>query len=85
MSDEYGSTAALRSTDGLAGSGIVSASRNATAHHAELRKKLRSMFSRKRVVLLDDLIRNLDVLVYAQLSMIYYMEYAKALLDMCLC
>jgi hypothetical protein len=32
------------------------------------------MFNKKRVHLLDDLIYNLDLLVYAQLSAIYYME-----------
>lgn len=38
------------------------------------RKKNREMFNKKRVFLLDDLLYNLDVLVYAQLSAIYYME-----------
>jgi hypothetical protein len=38
------------------------------------RKENRDMFNRKRGQLLDDLIYNLDILVYAQLSAIYYME-----------
>jgi hypothetical protein len=38
------------------------------------RKENRDTFNRKRGQLLDDLIYNLDVLVYAQLSAIYYME-----------
>jgi hypothetical protein len=40
----------------------------------ERRKNNRDMFNKKRVHLLDDLIYNLDLLVYAQLSAIYYME-----------
>jgi len=38
------------------------------------RKENRDIFNRKRGQLLDDLIYNMDVLVYAQLSAIYYME-----------
>jgi hypothetical protein len=38
------------------------------------RKENRDTFNRKRGQLLDDLIYNLDVLVYAQLSAIYDME-----------
>lgn len=38
------------------------------------RKENREMFNKKRGQLLDDLIYNLDILVYAQLSAIYYME-----------
>lgn len=47
----------------------------AAAELAERRKKNRQMFNRKRGDLLDDLLRNLDILVYAELSAIYYMEY----------
>lgn len=32
------------------------------------------MFKKKRGELLDDLLRGLDILVYAELSVIYYME-----------
>jgi hypothetical protein len=46
-----------------------------TAAQVEERRKYnRDMFNKKRVHLLDDLIYNLDLLVYAQLSAIYYME-----------
>jgi hypothetical protein len=45
-----------------------------TAQIEERRKYNRDMFNKKRVHLLDDLIHNLDLLVYAQLSAIYYME-----------
>ncbi len=44
------------------------------AELAERRKKNRQMFNRKRGDLLDDLVRNLDILVYAELSTIYYMD-----------
>ena len=41
---------------------------------AERKKKNRQLFNRKRGDLLDDVLRNLDILVYAELSAIYYME-----------
>lgn len=41
---------------------------------AERRKHNRSQFTRKRSQLLDDLIHNLDVLIYAELSAIYYLD-----------
>ena len=44
------------------------------AELAERRKKNRQMFNRKRGDLLDDLLRNLDILIYAELSTIYYMD-----------
>jgi len=44
------------------------------AQMEERRKNNRDMFNKKRVQLLDDLIYNLDLLVYSQLSAIYYME-----------
>ena len=47
------------------------------AELAERRKKSRQIFNKKRGDLLDDLLRNLDILVYAELSIIYYMEYAS--------
>lgn len=46
------------------------------AELAERRKKNRQLFNRKRGDLLDDLLRNLDILIYAELSTLYYMEYA---------
>lgn len=46
------------------------------AELAERRKSNRQMFNKKRGELLDDLLRNFDILVYAELSVIYYMEYA---------
>lgn len=44
------------------------------AELSERRKKNRQMFNKKRGELLDDLLRSLDILVYAELSAIYYME-----------
>ena len=41
---------------------------------AERRKKNRDNFNRKRSILLEDLLRQLDILVFAELSAIYYME-----------
>ncbi|KAK3071103.1 hypothetical protein LTR53_009266, partial [Teratosphaeriaceae sp. CCFEE 6253] len=45
------------------------------ADEAKKRRKNRQMFNKKRGELLDDLLRCLDILVYAELSAIYYMEY----------
>lgn len=41
---------------------------------AARRKKNRQLFNRKRGELLDDLLRNFDTLIYAELSTIYYMD-----------
>lgn len=45
-----------------------------TAELAERRKKSRQIFNRKRGERLDDLLANFDMLIYAELSVIYYME-----------
>lgn len=45
----------------------------------ERKKKNRENFNKRRGELLDDLIRGVDLLVYAELSTIYYMEYDKRL------
>lgn len=44
------------------------------AQVAERRKKNRDVFNKKRGQLLDDLLYNVDILIYGQLSAIYYME-----------
>lgn len=44
------------------------------AEMAQRRKKNRENFNRRRVELLDDLLRSIDILVYAELSAVYYME-----------
>jgi hypothetical protein len=46
----------------------------AAREEKQQRKRNRDNFQRKRVELLDDLLRSLDILVYAELSTIYYME-----------
>lgn len=43
---------------------------------AQRKKQNRQMFNRKRGELLDNLLRDVDMLIYAELSAIYYMEYA---------
>lgn len=45
------------------------------AELAERRKKSRQLFNRKRGERLDLLLADYDMLVYAELSIIYYMEY----------
>lgn len=77
MNDEPASSAAASSsrvanelpTDDTFQNGAPTA-----AQIEERRKRNREMFNKKRGQLLDDLLYNLDILVYAQLSAIYYME-----------
>ena len=45
------------------------------AEIAERRKKNRQMFNQKRGLSLDQLMKDLDMLIYAELSVVYYMEY----------
>lgn len=40
------------------------------------RKRNRLLFNKKREHFLKDYLRNLDVLIYAELAAVYYMEYA---------
>lgn len=77
MNDEGPSAAAASSSRVAFNVAADSTLRNEapTAAQVEERRKYnRDMFNKKRVHLLDDLIYNLDLLVYAQLSAIYYME-----------
>ena len=48
------------------------------------RLKIR-MQQAKRATFLDDLIRNLDIAIYCELSVLYYMEYAPACPPLALC
>ena len=43
--------------------------------------KNRKLFNKKREAFLTDLLRNMDILTYAELSAIYYMEYAHCSLQ----
>ena len=45
------------------------------AEIADRRRRNRENFNKRRGELLDDLIRSIDLLVFAELSAIYYMEY----------
>lgn len=40
------------------------------------RQRNRLLFNKKREHFLKDYLRNLDVLIYAELAAVYYMEYA---------
>lgn len=54
----------------------------AAAQMAERQRKNRQLFNKKHGDLLADLQRELDINIYAQLSIIYYMEYAVSPLPM---
>ena len=75
MSDEASSSAAAYTPD-IPQDGPRPEAAPTAAQLAERKKKNRQLFNRKRGDLLDDVIRNLDILLYAELSAIYYMEYA---------
>lgn len=80
MNDEASSsTAAAHYTPSRYGEVLSDEAAPTAAELEERRKKNRRMFNRKRAELLDDLLRNMDILVYAQLSGIYYMEYEALL------
>jgi hypothetical protein len=77
MNDEASSAAAASSSRvvfDVATDSTLRDEASTAAQVEERRKNNRDMFNKKRVHLLDDLIYNLDLLVYAQLSAIYYME-----------
>ncbi len=48
----------------------------ATASHQEPQQRVRSSQKMYKTRCLDHLIRNLDIMIYAELSILYYMEYA---------
>lgn len=76
MNDAPSSSAAPPATDAdLEQDGLDDDTRPLTAKElAKKRRKDRENFQRKRADLLDDLLRNLDILIYAELSTIYYMD-----------
>ncbi|KAK0260023.1 hypothetical protein B0A54_09507 [Friedmanniomyces endolithicus] len=74
MSDEASSSAAAVDSlddiqDGRPHDALPTA-----ADLARKRRKNRQLFNKKRGELLDDLLRSVDILVYAELSTIYYMD-----------
>lgn len=77
MNDAPSSSAAPPATDAdLEQDGLDDDTRPLAAKElAKKRRKDRENFQRRRADLLDDLLRNLDILIYAELSTIYYMEY----------
>lgn len=46
------------------------------ATRRERLQRNKATFNKKRDAFLQDLLRNLDLLIYAELSAVYYMEYA---------
>ncbi|KAF2217421.1 hypothetical protein CERZMDRAFT_92072 [Cercospora zeae-maydis SCOH1-5] len=76
MNDAPSSSAAQPPTDtGLEQDGLDDDNTPLTAKElAKRRRKDRENFQRKRAEMLDDLLRNLDILIYAELSTIYYMD-----------
>lgn len=75
MNDEASSSAAEASNSRQHGDGAPERDISPTAKElAEKRKKSRQLFNRKRGERLDDLLASLDMLIYAELSIIYYME-----------
>ncbi|TKA48218.1 hypothetical protein B0A54_01711 [Friedmanniomyces endolithicus] len=77
MSDEASSsTAAADSLDDIP-DGRTHDALPTAADQAKKRKNNRQLFNKKRGELLDDLLRSVDILVYAELSTIYYMEYVR--------
>lgn len=73
MSDEASSSAAAHDANDELTQDQVPAP--TPAQLRERRKKNRQTFNKKRCALLEELLRNIDILVYAELSAIYYLEY----------
>ncbi|KAF2766873.1 DUF1746-domain-containing protein [Teratosphaeria nubilosa] len=71
MSDEPSSSSAARAAASITNAHDAVPTQPSTA---ERRKKNRQMFNRKRGELLDDLLQQVDMNVYAFLSYIYYMD-----------
>lgn len=46
------------------------------ATRRERLQRNKATFNKKRDAFLQDLLRNIDLLIYAELSAVYYMEYA---------
>lgn len=71
MNDEP-STSATSDTGNARASGNDGSNRVISLQ--ERRQRNRRMFNKKREAFLGDLMRNIDMLIYAELSTIYYME-----------
>jgi len=78
MSDEPASSATRGDTssdNGTADSHRQSSHASARNAAVERRQRNRRLFNKKREAFLADLMRDVDILVYAELSAVYYMEY----------
>jgi len=77
MSDEPEPSTVTGSTNAnaSASSDNVEARRRHETAARERRQRNRRLFNKKREAFLGDLMRNVDILVYAELSAVYYMEY----------
>jgi len=75
MSDEPSSSTAAHQTtsDNLTRNESRAGNGRDAAH--ERRQRNKRLFNKKREAFLADLMRNVDILIYAELSAIYYMEY----------
>ena len=77
MNDEPASSSAANQSANEDAPATRSSERNADSSASRVRKhreRNKRMFNRKRAELLDDLLRGLDLMIYAELSAIYYME-----------
>ncbi|KAL2358101.1 hypothetical protein BJ546DRAFT_199017 [Cryomyces antarcticus] len=78
MSDEPPVSAANHSQHVGEGTGEEHAADGGTQAAASLRRSMRAqnrrLFNKKKVEFLDDILRNFDILVYAELSAVYYMD-----------
>jgi hypothetical protein len=72
------------SDDRASSSSAAPAAAASSSHYADRgqqQKENRQRFNRKRGQLLDDLLMQLDLNVYAFLSYVYYLEYAASTLN----
>ncbi len=79
MSDEASSSAAAAHPFDDIQDGRPHDALPTAADLAKKRTRNRQLFNKKRGELLDDLLRSVDILVYAELSTIYYMEYVQSM------
>lgn len=78
QSDSTGSDLERRAS-AQASTDEISAEQDETVPASEQKKKIKS----ERIAYLDDLLRSLDILIYAEISVIYYLEYVPVSLGYC--
>ena len=75
MSDEPSASTASQTTNADRHNETLRGAPTSTeVQRRRVRDRNRRMFNKKREAFLADLMRNVDLLVYAELSTIYYME-----------